>query len=145
MTPREYEIAQYARAVWMLAKSGTVAELLAIACTIRNHVVPKPGGTASYDSFSEACGAFLALFPVRQPPTLQDPAFVSPNGLLSQIEDIYDCTAIDLTATHDQPGGARFFARVVEVEPESWFDLEIIKRSAVHPLLGTWGAQQFFG
>jgi hypothetical protein len=145
MNPREYEIAFFAQTVWRVARSSDQNELVACACAIRNYVVPRIGQVATYTSFSEACDAFLLVYPTRPRPSMDDPAFVSqPNGLLANIEEIYSCSYADVTATHDHPGGARYFSRVTTLDPNDWFQLEIVNKQAIHPLLGTWGSLQFF-
>lgn len=145
MSPREYEIAFFAQVTWMVSRSSDTNETTAVACTIRNHVVPRIGQVATYPSFSAACEDFLRVYPIRPRPSLEDPAFVShPDGLLANIKEIYNCAYADVTATHDHPSGARYFARVTTLEPNDWFQLEIVNKQALHPLLGTWGSLQFF-
>lgn len=134
-----------AQTTWQLSKSDTLNELIAIACVLRNHVIPRIGQVATYSSYMEACRDFLEAFPSRKPPTLEEPVFIAPDGFLSVVDGIYDASSPDITATHDHPNGACFFCRPTQVEPGSWVDLEIIKKPAHHPLLGTWGSQQFYG
>jgi hypothetical protein len=145
MTPLEYEQAVFAMTVWQVANSSDTNELFAVACAIRNHVIPRIGSVAGYPSFSAACEDFLRVYPTRPRPDLSDPAFVGhPDGLLANIADIYNCIYPDVTSTQDHPGGARYFARVQMLQPNDWFQLEIVNKAAVHPLLGTWGSMQFF-
>ena len=145
MTPRDFEIALFASTVWQVARSSDQNELLAVACSLRNNVVPRIGSVAPFASFAEACDAALKVYPLRPPPSLADPAFVAPpEGLLCVIESIYDCSMPDITATQDHPNGARYFARVTTLGLNDWFQLEIVNKQGQHPLIGTFGAMQFF-
>lgn len=145
MTPRDYEIALFAQTVWRVANSSDTNELLAVACAIRNHVLPKIGQTATYPSYTDACIGFLDTHPLRPLPFLEDESFFSrPQGLLCQARDIYSGNMMDITANHSNPLGARFFARVVNLRDDDWRKKEIVQRPAIHPLLGTWGSMQFF-
>jgi hypothetical protein len=140
LTPQSYETAMYARAVWMLARSNDVNELAAIACTIRNHVIIRPGQPQTYESYAQACADFLKAYPSRQEPTLAEPALTSyPDGLLTIIEKVYDCSYKDITATQTTPG-ARYFGQVASLPADNW--MQQIART--HQILGTFGAQQFF-
>ncbi len=140
MTPQEYEAAMLARAVWMLAISNNVNELAAIACTIRNHVIQVPGCFQTYDNYTTACKQFLQSYPIREEPTMNEPALTAyPDGLLAIIDDVYSCKYKDITATQTTQG-ARYFARVSSVVTGSWQE-QIVK---TRPILGTLGAQQFF-
>ena len=141
----EYEIAFYAQTCYRLANSSDTNELIAIAATIRNWVVPKMGRPAEYESYSDACLVFLENYPLRGYPTADDPAFISrPEGLLCNISQIYSCEYPDITATQDHPNGARFFARVSGLSDTDWRKIEIANRPTGHCLLGTFGSQQFF-
>jgi hypothetical protein len=141
MNPLEYEQALLALTAWQVSATSSVDEMVAVACTIRNHVIVRGlGNVPTYRSYSEACEDFLANYPQRARPKLDDPAFVAPHGLLFQIAGIYDCTAEDVTATHDHPEGAKYFSN----RPDDWFRAEIIDRPNVHPLIGSWGAMQFY-
>jgi hypothetical protein len=142
MNPVDYECAFFAQTVWCVSCTSDQNELIAVATTIRNHVIPRIGQIATYPSFAEACEAFLKICPTRPRPPLTDPAFV--NTLLFNIADIYNCEYPDVTSTHDHPNGARYFARVANIAEDDWFRLEIINKQEQHPLLGTWGALQFF-
>jgi hypothetical protein len=145
LTPRDYEIAFYAQSVWRLANSSDINELMAVAATIRNHVLPKLGEVSTYKSYSEACLSFLGTHPLRAHPTADDDAFFArPYGLLSTISSIYSGQTPDITATHDHPKGAKFFARVTSLSPGDWRKIEIVNRPSGHPLLGTFGSMQFF-
>ena len=142
MTPQDYEKAMFIRAVWMLARSNDPNELAAIACTLRNHIFPRPGQIQTYASFSDAAEDMLRVYPVREAPALTESALVSyPDGLLAIVDDIYSCRYPDLTATSTTPG-ARYFGRASEIiqEPEHWL-YDIVTR---HQLIGTFGSQQFF-
>ena len=142
MNSIEYEQAVYAQAVWQLAYSSSQDELLAVACTLRNHVIPRLlGQVSSYATYLEACEDFIRVYPTRPRPSLIDPTFT---WLLSQISGIYNCELPDLTSTHDHPQGAKYFSRVVTLEPTDRFYQEIIQKSGQHPLLGSFGSMQFF-
>jgi hypothetical protein len=141
LNPLEFEQAFYAATIWQISRTSNMDEMMSVACVIRNHVVPRLGQVANYKSFYEACQDFLANYPKRALPSLSDPAFVSMDGLLFQIGRIYDCSHEDITATHDHPNGARYFSNA----PEDWFRAEIIDKPEIHPLIGTWGACQFYG
>ena len=140
MSPLDYELAFYAMTTWQLARSSNLDELTAVASTIRNHVIPRLGQVTAYKSFYEACIDFLKIYPSRALPSLSDPAFVSKDGLLFHIGRIYTCKDPDVTATHDHPNGAKYFAN----EPDEWFRTEIIGKPELHPLLGQWGSMQFY-
>jgi hypothetical protein len=146
MSPEEFEIAFFAQTVWRVARSSNADELAAVANTIRNHVIPRRlGQVATYESFTAACLDFLKVYSTRDFPSMTDPAFVShPEGLLSQISEIYTCDAPDITATHDHPNGAKYFNRVQNLLPEDWFYQEIVQKSGQHALIGTFGSMQFF-
>lgn len=145
MDPVEYEIAFFAQTVFRISRSSDVNELAAVACTIRNHVVPRLGQVGTYPSFEAACLDFLKVYPNRDLPLLTDPAFVShPDGLLHIATDIYDCSYPDITATQDHPGGAKFFNHVSDLPADDWFYIEVISQPEKHPLLGTFGGMQFF-
>ena len=145
MKPSTFEAAFLAQTVWSLARSSNTDELTAIACTLRNHVVPRMGQVAAFKTFTEACENFLAVYPLRERPTLQEPAFISyPDGLLAVIEAIYSCSFPDTTSTQAFPNGAKYFARVSELKDDDWRKVEVVNRPGVHPLIGTIGSQQFF-
>ena len=144
VTPREYEVAFFAQTVWRLAHSSDENELMAVACAVRNLVIPRPGTVPIYASFSEACEDCLRIYPTRPRPVLTDIAFVSPNGLLAQINDVYDGTYPDVTATQNHLAGARYFSRVANLPDDDWFKQAIVN-NAKHPLLGSWGSMQFYG
>ena len=139
MTPQQYECALLARVSFQLSLSNSVEEMLAVACTLRNWVIPKLGQVATYKSYPEACADFLRTYPTRDEPNLTEDAFIAPSGLLAQIEKIYDCTFFDITATQTTPG-ARDFARAAAVTESDWRWQIIHSR----PVLGTFGSQQFF-
>lgn len=141
MNPRDYEIAVYAQSVWQLANSSDGHEITAVACALRNNVVARLGQTAPYASFLEACEDSLKAYPVRPRPQLTDRAFIE---LLRWIEECYNCEMVDITASLDNPNGARYFARVTQIPEDHWFRLEILDKQAIHPLIGTFGSMQFF-
>lgn len=134
MTPRDYEIAVLAQTAWRLASTDNQDEILAIACTIRNWVLPRPGMPPMiFASFSVACENYLDQMPLRSAPRLQqDLAFsTGPHAILRNAAAIYDGEYPDVTAL--QGGrGARYFGRQMDMDPNE------------HPLLGTWGGQQFY-
>lgn len=143
MSPQDYEKAVLVTTVWRLARSNDPNELMAIACTIRNHIFPRPGQMQTYQSFSEACEDFLKLYPVREAPAMSEPALVSyPEGLLAVVDDIYSCRTPDLTATSTTPG-ARYFGRASELVNDTSHWMRTLIHS--HQLLGTFGSQQFWG
>jgi len=145
MTPNQFECAFFAETIWRLAQSNNTDELLAIGSTIRNHVIPRMGQRGAFNSYSEACEAFLSLYPVRERPGMQEQALVSyPDGLLAVIDGIYDCSIADLTASSSFPNGAKYFARVTILKEDDWRKRDIVDRQGIHSLIGTWGAQQFF-
>ena len=145
LTPQDYEIAMFAQATWRLARSSDQNELIAVACVLRNHIMPRLGQVATYRSYMECIVDFFKVYPTRELPSLTDPAFVSaPEGLLFNIAGIYNCETPDITATHDHPNGAKYFNRVSQLEPSDWFVLEITNKQGQHPLIGTFGSMQFF-
>lgn len=139
MSPQIFESAFLAQVSYRLALSDSVDEMVAIASTIRNWVVPKPGKIAQYKSFSAACKDFLRTYPARDFPDLTENALLAPTGLLSKIEAVYDCSLPDITATQTTPG-ALYFARSASLDPSDW-RTQIV---ATHRLLGTFGAVQFY-
>lgn len=139
MTPQTFEAAVLAQTAWRLAISNSVDELIAIASTIRNHVIPRPGKVATYKSFPEACAEFLIAYPVREAPQVNEMALIAPMGLLSVIEKIYSCEYADITATQTTPG-ATMFARTATLEEKDWRYFQVRSKQ----LCGTFGSQQFF-
>lgn len=131
-------------ASFRLAQSNDVNELLAIACVIRNWVVGRFGqGAETYRTYSEAINNFLTAYSTRQLPDSFVPALIDPSeGMLSRIDAIYNNTLADVTSSASQPGGARYFGNARN--PDAWFKQEILARQDIHPLLGTWGSQQFY-
>jgi len=152
----DYEKGLLVQACWRLARNNDVNELLAIGCTIRNWIVTRmfsangyrvawPGtlGTVYFPNYATAVAMFLEHYPARSAPGVIEPAIVDPTeGLLAQIDSVYDCSLPDLTSTRGFPGGARYFGRVTSV-PE-WFKAEILARQDAHPLIGSFGSQQFY-
>lgn len=137
MTSSQYEQALLALSAWRAAKSTNIDEILAVACVIRNHVL-KFGRT-----YSKVCEGLI----INQGyPDIRHPELIKPNGgLLSQVEAIYKNDLPDLTSNHNHPDGALYFARVVEHQGTGDdFEERIIKQYLAHPLIGTWGTQQFF-
>jgi hypothetical protein len=139
MTPQQYEAAFLAQTAFKLSVSNSFDEFCAVACTIRNHVIPRPGQIATYKSFPEACIDFLKAYPAREEPLLVEDALIAPGGLLAVIEGIWDCSYPDITATQTTPG-ARMFGRASAIDSQDW-RYPLIRSST---LLGSWGSQQFF-
>lgn len=146
MSPSQFECAFYAESVWRLARSSNVDELIAIAATLRNHVIARQGAATEYKSFTDVCEDFLRLCPIRDRPRMDEPALISyPDGLLCNIEQIYDCSALDITSTQANPRGAKYFCRVAELTQGDWFKTEIVDKPNLHPLIGAFGSQNFYG
>ena len=139
MTPQQFEAAFLAQTAFRLALSDNVDELIAVASVIRNWVIPKPGRIAQYHSYPQACIDFLKTYPVRDFPNMTEDCLVSPNGLLSVIDSIWDCAYPDLTATQTTPG-AMYFGRSAAIDESDWRFGLIRSR----PVLATFGAQQFW-
>jgi hypothetical protein len=120
-------------------------ELLAVACTIRNHVVSRPGSDwLVYPNYMVACDEFMGNCPTRPAPELTEDALITPpDGLLCVINGVYDCTIRDVTSNHDHPTGAKYFARVAALKEDSSDWLRIA--AAARPLIGTFGSMQFYG
>lgn len=137
-------------ASWRLALNNDVNELIAIACTIRNWVVPRFGAAtepmiekAYHPSYSSAVAEFLQVYPAREFPQINEGALVDPvEGMLLKIDEIYDCRLIDITSSRAFPAGARYFGRAAN--PTEWFKRVVLDRQNIHKLIGTFGSQQFF-
>lgn len=154
MQLEEYEKAVLVATSWQVAKSADINELLAVACTIRNWVIPKhtfPGYPIRvpmreklyYQSYSEACEEFLSIYFIRGLPRANEPAIVDPDeGLLAKIDSIYDCTLPDMTSSSANPLGARYFNR--GTDPTLWVYTNIVQDQSRHPLIGTFGSMQFY-
>jgi len=143
MQAEQFERALLALASWQLAGSNNVDELVAIACTIRNWVVPRPGVQRfNYKSYTEAIETFLQLYPVREFPRINEPALIDPaDGILNKADRVYDYRLPDITASPSFPTGARVFCRAGGNE---WPNQEVASRPGEHLLIGTFGAQQFY-
>lgn len=154
MQQSEYEKGLLVQASWRLARSNDINELMAVACTIRNWVITKhypgisrhPMGHLSqiyYGTFSEAIEAFYEMYPDPRPsPAIDEPALIDPmEGLLLKIDEVYNCSMADFTSSKAFPGGARYFARNGGA---GWIKEEIVCRREEHPLIGTFGGQQFY-
>jgi hypothetical protein len=140
MTNQEYEAVVLAQTCWKLSLSSSIDELIAIGCTIRNHIIPRPGRIVTYRTWLDACEDFTKVYPIRPLPISDaDSFFLPPNGLISICQELYDCSYPDLTATQTTPG-ALYFARAAQVSPSDWRHSIIQTRQ----LLGTFGSQQFF-
>lgn len=143
MTGADYEKGLIIAATFRLAKSDDVNELLAIACVIRNLVVPRLGQTPEYPSYTDAVGELLSVYDLRPLPRHDCPALVDPeDGLLVKIDSVYDNSLPDITSSRTHPQGARFFC--MTRYPASWFKAAILDHQDQHILIGTFGAQQFF-
>jgi len=158
VTLPEYEKGLLAQACWRLARNSDVNELVAIGCVIRNWVITRvrsidarrtswpgtSGGTVYFPGYAAAIAAFLDRYPLRPLPDVTEPALVDPaEGLLAQVDGVYSCSLPDLTSSRAFPGGARYFARVTGAP--AWFEAEILVRQDEHPLIGSFGSQQFYG
>jgi hypothetical protein len=153
MQTADYEKGLLVATSWQLAINNDVNELLAIACTIRNWVVTRFGvprrpdarfGKLYYSSYSEACESFLQLYPIRSLPAINEPGLVDPDeGLLMRIDGVYDCALVDVTSSRAFPGGARYFTRAHRHDGD-WFHSEVALQPEIHPLIGTFGSQQFY-
>jgi hypothetical protein len=147
VTQSDYEKGLLVMASWQLASSNNVNELLAIMCTIRNWVVPKYGFIGRpmvekvyYPSYSEAIEEFLAIYPVREMPRVNEPALVDEvEGMLLKVDGIYDCTHLDVTSSRQAPYGARYFGR----PGNKFFESEVLQHQDVHPLIGSFGGSSF--
>lgn len=143
MTPENYEKAMLANAAYRLAYMDDLMEMTAICCVIRNHVLPRLG-MAKYKSFTDAIEDFFCLYPTRTNPPINSPLLAGKTGLLSIIDSIYDCTYADVTASHNNVLGARYFARVQSLPPDDWRYAEVVSRPGLHPLIGSFGSQAFY-
>lgn len=137
MTPAHYEQALLALGAWQASKSDNIDEIMAIACVIRNRVI------AYNKTYS---GVVEALVKNRPYPDIRHPHLIHPtNGLLAAVEGIYRNESPDLTSNHLHKNGALYFGRVVDHQGTGDdFEERVIKQYEAHPLIGTWGTQQFF-
>lgn len=143
MTAADYEKALIVQATFRLAKSDDVNELLAIACVIRNLVVPRLGQVPEYPSYTAAIEEMLNAYELRPFPRHDNPALVDPDdGLLVKVDGVYDNSMPDFTSSRSHPGGARFFCSARR--PAAWFQSSILDRPDVHALIGSFGSQQFY-
>ena len=143
MTQADYEKGLLVAATFRLAKSDDVNELLAISCVLRNLVVPRYGQVAEYPSYTDALTAVLEAYELRPLPRHDNPALIDPDeGLLGKIDSVYDNSLPDVTSSRTHPGGARYFGSASR--PGGWFHSQVISRQDIHPLIGSWGAQQFY-
>ena len=149
MIQADYEKALLVAASWQLALTNDINELLAVASVIRNWVVPKfqarvyPMREKTYHaSYTDAIREFLELYPVRPLPNVNESVLVDPvEGLLLKVDQVYDCSLIDLTSSRAAPFGARYFGR--SRNPSEFFAKEVLQRQDLHPLIGTFGSMQF--
>jgi hypothetical protein len=139
MTPPEFEMVMLAQTSYRLAMSDSLDELICIALTIRNWVVPRPGSLIPCKSYPVACREFLASYPVRDLPYGDEDVLTAPGALLSLIDSIYNCSHPDITATQTTPG-ALYFGRASSLLPGDWR----YQISRTRQLLGTFGTQQFW-
>jgi hypothetical protein len=142
----EFEKALLAEAAWRLSRSSDVNELLAVACSIRNWVCPRMGQVGHYyRSYSEAINAFYSTYPLRDVPSLSEPALVDPtDGLLWKIDEVHNGRMPDLTSSDANPYGAKYFGRPGTASTDSWFYKTVILQQGAHPLIGTFGGQSFY-
>lgn len=150
MQASEYEKGLLVQAAWRLARSADVNELLALVCVVRNWVIPKtyPGivrqplrSAVYHATFSEAVKELYELYPLRDLPRIDEPVLIDPSeGLLLAVDGLYDCSTPDQTSSKAYPGGARYFSRMGTPD---WMK-EIIGRPNEHPLIGSFGSQQFY-
>ncbi len=140
MQASEYEKGALVGACWRLSRTGDVNELLAIACTIRNWVVPRPGKTAVFKCYGDAVNYFLSTYPVRDLPTGNEPSLVDLNeGLLTHIDKVYDNTMPDITSSREFSGGAHSFG------PSGAPPASVHNPAAEGELIGMFGGQKFYG
>ena len=148
MQQTEFEKGLLAMAAWRLARSSDVNELLAILCTLRNWVTNRGlmhTGLYHFKTYTEVVENFLAIYPVRSLPMINEPALIDPReGLLAVVDGVYDNTRADITSSHANPSGARYFGVASEVGTGSWFDEEVLKQPHIHKLIGKFGSQQFY-
>jgi hypothetical protein len=137
MTPSTYETALLALASWQAAKSDNIDEILAIACVFRNRVL----------KYGKSYSQILEEAEVNQGwPDIRHPVLINPvSGLLAQIDGIYRNETADLTSNHLHKNGALYFGRVVDHQGTGDdFELSVLQNQEEHPLIGTWGQQQFY-
>lgn len=137
MTPKTYEKALLALRSYQSAKSDNLDEILAIACVFRNRVL-RFGKT--YIQILEEAETNRG-WPSPNHPVMSDPN----NGVLSQIDGIYEGSTPDLTSNHLMKDGALYFGRVVDHQGTGdEFETKVLQHQDEHPLIGTFGVQQFF-
>lgn len=137
MTPATYETALLALRSWQSAKSDNIDEIMAIACTFRNRVI----------RYGKSYTQVLEEAEINQSwPDIRHPALINPqNGILVQIEDVYKNITPDLTSNHLHKNGAIYFGRVVDHQGTGdEFETKVLQHQDEHPLIGTFGVQQFF-
>ena len=147
MQAAEFEKGLLVLTAWRTSSGNGVNELFAIACTLRNWVVPRPGqAVPDYKSYTEAVLHFWENYPLRGFPKVNEPTLIDPNeGLFVCIDQVYNNTVPDITSSQAFPNGARHFGRARLAIPGSWFYDNILSRQHEHPLIGTFGSQQFYG
>lgn len=131
MKQEDFEKGLLASAAWQLAASNNVSELLAIACVIRNYVMRlgcRSYGDAINRVYAIRAGKFRPL-PTGNEPHLVDPA----EGLLVQVDSIYDNSAPDVTSSLANPNGATLF-----IDPRN--ETAPVGRR----LIGNFGSMQFY-
>ena len=137
MTPKAYEKSLFALRVYQASKSDNIDELLAIACVFRNRVF----------KFGKTYSQILENAEVNRGwPAMNNPVMTNPtNGLLAQIDGIYSGDTPDLTSNHLHQNGALYFGRVVDHQGTgSEFETVVLLNQVEHPLIGTFGVQQFY-
>jgi hypothetical protein len=137
MQPKQFEKALLALRTWQAAKSDNMDELQAIACTFRNRVL----------KFGKTYSQVLEVAEVnRDWPDIKHPLLIEPtNGLLAFVEGVYDNVQPDFTANHLHKNGALYFGHAFSHQDKGdWFDNTVLDNPNEHPLIGTWGTQQFY-
>lgn len=137
MTSKQYEKALLALRSYQAAKSDDLMEILAIACVFRNRV-QRYGKT--YTQILEAAEVN------RGWPSITHPLLISPeNGILAQVDGIYENTTPDLTSNHNFKNGAMYFGRAVDhMNTGDEFDKNVLTNQEEHGIIGTFGVQQFY-
>jgi hypothetical protein len=138
MTPKGFEKALLALRAYQAAMSDDPLEILCCACVFRNRV----------HAFGKNYIDILENAEVNRGwPYPTDPVMIHPTeGILVRIDGIYDNTSPDLTANHLRRDGALYFGRVMDHQGTGDdFETEILMKPEEHPLIGTFGAQAFYG
>lgn len=137
MTPKVFEKSLLALASYRAAMSDNIDEILCCACVFRNRVL----------KFGKTYAEILENAEVsRGWPSSNSPVMINPvNGVLAQIDGIYDGSTPDLTSNHLVKNGALYFGRPQDhFGKADWFEENILKNQEEHPLIGSWGFQNFY-